>query len=85
MNELLTTKEKVFLSNLKPIMTPDTRVLKVRSFGGVTEYIKLIDVKSVLKDRENVDLPTFKTNSMYAGLTPGMEYTLDALGISIGD
>ena len=77
----LSDAERKFLYGLAPILQPSTHIMKVQSFGGITEYIKLIDVKTVSKDRENVDFPVFKTNSMYLGLEPNTEYTLDSLGI----
>ena len=81
----LTPSEKSFILNLKPILTPSTRVIKFQSFGGEIENIALLDVKSVLKQQENVHFPSFKANSLYKGLNPGEEYTLASLGIVLGD
>lgn len=79
----LTAEERAFLLSLKPILKPSTRLIKFQSLGGLNEHIALIDVKTILKDRENVHLPTFKANSMYRGLAANEEYTLDSLGIFV--
>lgn len=81
----LTTKEKAFLLSLKPILKPSTRLIKFQSLGGLNEHIALIDVKTILKDRENVHLPTFKANSMYRGIDANVEYSLDYLGILLDE
>jgi len=79
----LTAEERAFLLSLKPILKPSTRLIKFQSLGGLNEHIALIDVKTILKERENVHLPTFKANSMYRGLAANEEYTLDSLGIFV--
>ena len=81
----LTNKEKAFLMSLKPILKPSTRIIKFQSFGGEIENIALLDVKSVLKQQENVHFPSFKANSLYKGLNANEEYSLDYLGILLDD
>ena len=79
----ITPSERAFLTGLKPILKKDTTVIKVAVTGGIFEYLKLINVKTLTNKVEVVDFPCFMKDAYYKGLTPQKEYTLDDLGIAV--
>lgn len=73
--EILDDTEKEYLSAvIKPFRD---RVRFIKKIGGYTtrQYITI-----VLKD-ESIEMPYFKTNSMYKGMEQNKEYTLEELGL----
>ena len=77
----LSSKERAFLSNLKPLLKKDTLIVKVSVCGGHAEFLKLINVKGASNNIECIDLPYFLTGAHYRGLAAGEKFTAEDLGL----
>lgn len=73
--EILTEKEKAYLSAVvKPFKGKVKTVEKV-SFGGEEEYLK------ILFEMDLMSLPFFAKGTMYKGMEANKRYTLEELGL----
>ena len=73
--EILTEKEKAYLSAVvKPFKGKVKTVEKV-SFGGEEEYLK------ILFEMDLMSLPFFAKGTMYKGMEANKAYTLEELGL----
>lgn len=73
--EILTDKEKAYLSAVvKPFKGKVKTVEKV-SFGGGEEYLK------ILFEMDLMSLPFFAKGTMYKGMEANKKYTLEELGL----
>lgn len=74
--EILDGVEKKYLANvIKPFRH------KVKSIMKRIEYSSLCYIKICLKNGNAAYLPSFEENSMYKGMKPNREYTLEELGL----
>lgn len=74
--EILDGVEKKYLANvIKPFRH------KVKSIMKRIEYSSLCYIKICLKNGNAAYLPSFEENSMYKGMEPNREYTLEELGL----
>lgn len=74
--EVLDETEKKYLARvIKPFRH------KIKSIMKRSEYGSLCYIKICLKNGDNAYLPCFKENSMYKGMEPNREYTLEELGL----
>ena len=78
---ILTDKEKEYLSNvIKPFRDKVTGVIKWgKEIGKGLEYIVVIYTDDC-KER-GMGFPCFKEGTMYKGMEPNKEYTLEDLGL----
>ena len=74
--EILDGTEKKYLARvIKPFRH------KIKSIMKRSEYGSLCYIKICLKNGDDAYLPCFKENSMYKGMEPNREYTLEELGL----
>lgn len=76
--ELLDETEKRYLANVIRPFRHEIKTISKRSRLGNSSicYIKIW-----LKNNDTANLPDFKENSMYKGMEPNREYTLEELGL----
>lgn len=76
--EILDGVEKKYLANVIKPFRHEIKIISKRSRLGNSSicYIKIW-----LKNNDTANLPDFKENSMYKGMEPNREYTLEELGL----
>ena len=76
---ILNNAEKKYLSAvIKPFRDKIDFICKVDSIAGYRSQNIVIGIADASKD---IYLPPFKSETMYKGIKPGHEYTLEELGI----
>lgn len=74
--EILTDKEKAYLSAVIRPFRENTKYIEKRFFVLNSEYIMIC-----FRNHETLSFPTFKTGKMYKGMERNKEYTLEELGL----
>lgn len=74
--EILTDKEKAYLSAVIKPFRKRVEYIEKRCFVSGTEYILIS-----LQNNKTLSFPTFKTGTMYKGMKSRKEYTLEDLGL----
>lgn len=74
--EILTDKEKAYLSAVIRPFRENTKYIEKRFFVLNSEYIMIC-----FRNHETLSFPTFKTGKMYKGMECDKEYTLEELGL----
>ena len=74
--EILTDKEKAYLSAVIKPFRENTKYIEKRFFVLNSEYIMIC-----FRNHETLSFPTFKTGKMYKGMESDKEYTLEELGL----
>ena len=73
--EILTDKEKAYLSAVIKPFRGKVKTIEKASFGGEEEYLK------ILLEMDLVSLPFFAKGTMYKGMEANKRYTLEELGL----
>lgn len=73
--EILTDKEKAYLSAVIKQFRGKVKTIEKASFGGEEEYLK------ILLEMDLVSLPFFAKGTMYKGMEANKRYTLEELGL----
>jgi hypothetical protein len=74
--EILTEREKAYLSAVIKPFRKDVRYIEKRCFVLESEYISI-----GFQSNETLTFPLFETGKMYKGMEPRKEYTLEDLGL----
>lgn len=74
--EILTDKEKAYLTAVMKPFREDIKYIEKRFFVLNSEYIMIC-----FRNHETLSFPTFKTGKMYKGMERNKEYTLEELGL----
>lgn len=74
--EILDEEEKRYLRVVIRPFKNRVRGIEKISYSEEEEFITII-----VKDDGDINLPTFKRNTMYKGMEPNKEYTLEELGL----
>ena len=79
MSPLDNAERKYLKAIVKPFRNKVTGIIKVRSELSLRDYITIRLGNGMFDDR--INLPFFKSNSMYSKMEPGRIYTVEELGL----